>query len=99
MFIVQPVSVQDAAILETGLIMEHMHFSNTVPCPEFAPNAFQKDICSQCQSKIQQHSGARKEHIVAALEYAGDKVPSLIWSSEGVRFGKKRTAVFLSNSL
>ena len=50
-----------------------MHFTCEVTCAEFVPNRFRKNFCVVCQSKIQQHSGAKPEHVVAALEYSVDK--------------------------
>ena len=53
--------------------MAQIHFTGEAHCPEFRPNRFKKDVCSNCQNKIQQHHGASNEDIATALEYFVDK--------------------------
>ena len=60
--------------------MGDMYFSGTASCPEFVPNRFRKNVCSGCQSLIQNHSGAKDEFVKAAIEYSVDSLPSKIWS-------------------
>jgi hypothetical protein len=49
-----------------------IYFSGQSSCPKFVGNSFKKDVCSNCQQKIQTHSGATDMEIKAALEYAVD---------------------------
>ncbi len=49
-----------------------IYFSGQSHCPKFVGNSFKKDVCSNCQQKIQTHSGASDLEIKAALEYAVD---------------------------
>ena len=50
-----------------------VHFTGKSKCPEFVANAFKKDICKECQNKIQSHDKATQDQIVEALEYAVSK--------------------------
>ena len=56
-----------------------MHFTGTAACPTFVPNRFKKDVCQICQSKIQSHSSATSEDILAALEFSVDKGERIPW--------------------
>eukprot|EP00088_Acartia_fossae_P039257 TRINITY_DN40860_c0_g1_i1.p1 TRINITY_DN40860_c0_g1~~TRINITY_DN40860_c0_g1_i1.p1 ORF type:complete len:216 (-),score=39.08 TRINITY_DN40860_c0_g1_i1:84-731(-) len=58
-------------------------FSGKAGCPEFCPNPFKADMCKNCTSKIQDHSGATEEQVAHALEYAVDKEASLLYSEKG----------------
>ena len=50
----------------------HIYFSGESNCPNFSANAFKKDVCSNCQQKLQSHSGATESEIKAALEFSVD---------------------------
>ena len=58
--------------------MEQMCFSGVAGCPNFRANPFRKNICSLCQSRIQDHSGASDTDIANAIEYSADNIPTLI---------------------
>ena len=57
-----------------------MCFSGLSNCPTFRANPFRKNICSLCQCKIQDHSGASDSDIATAIEYSADHVPTLIFT-------------------
>ncbi len=60
-----------------------MYFNGNVKCADFTPNRFRKNVCTLCQSLIQNHSGAKEEFIKAAIEYSADNLPSKVWSHPG----------------
>ena len=62
--------------------MEQMCFSNSSNCPKFTPNPFRKNICSVCQSKIQDHASASDKEVASAIEYIAESIPSLILQQE-----------------
>ena len=62
--------------------MEQMCFSNSSNCPKFMPNPFRKNICSVCQSKIQDHASASDKEVASAIEYIAESIPSLILQQE-----------------
>ena len=53
--------------------MAEMAFDGSSSCPEFVPNTFKKDICQNCQHRVQSHGGATQQQIKAALEFAVDR--------------------------
>ena len=59
-----------------------MCFSNSCNCPKFVPNPFRKNICSVCQSKIQDHASASDQEVASAIEYFAESLPSLILQQE-----------------
>ena len=82
-----------------------MCFSGLSNCPTFRANPFRKNICSLCQCKIQDHSGASQADIATAIEYSADHVPSKILQTSGASFclymGGMKSAVnleFLQNN-
>ena len=46
------------------------------------PNPFRKNICSVCQSKIQDHASASDKEVASAIEYIAESIPSLILQQE-----------------
>ena len=85
--------------------MDQMCFSGLSNCPTFRANPFRKNICSLCQCKIQDHSGASQADIATAIEYSADHVPSKILQTSGTSFclymGGMKSAVnleFLQNN-
>ena len=65
-------------ILIFSITMDQMYFSGKAGCSSFKANPFRKNICTLCQSSIQDHSGASDTDIANAIEYSADNVPTLI---------------------